>query len=310
MDAIGGERSSLTAFGMKVNELTNPDWSNMDPSHLVDALKLNWQKEDPRQFLIAIRSIDPEAPPHAVMALRRSQGRRPRTIAFQTREGRVGMLQLVEITDVGFKVRFKLLHPTAAKNPAAPAIEDSGAFLSLPGMPANYRHPISSAQPAETQPNTQSLAAAAKRFNAETAEVRRTLFTPPIPDLTVERLREGFRQTADLYRRQGKQQVADALQKIADTGRLPPEGASDLIATGAHAQDANGQTISRQIVPGLVLPDNTTSTGNLLVVLRPLELMYRKDGPVSSFRRIFAAKDNLRTADLSKSSRRWEFGWI
>jgi serine/threonine protein kinase len=282
MDAICGEGSSLTAFGMKVNELSNADWTNMEPSRLVDALKLDWKTTDPRQFSIAIRSIEPNAPPHAVMALRTSQGLRPRTIAFQTREGGIGILQLVESTNVGFKIRFKLLRPDPANDSAAPAIEDSGAFLSLPGMPAGYRHPISAAQSEEAPSNTQSLADAAKRFNAETAEVRKKLFTPPIPDLTVERLREGFRQTAELYRRQRKQQVADALQKIADTGRLPLEGASDLIATGVHAQDDDGQTVSRQLVPGLVLPDNTTATGNLLVVLRPLELMYRKDGPVST----------------------------
>ena len=40
-------------------------------------------------------------------------------------------------------------------------------------------------------------------------------------------------------------------------------------------------TIYRQVVPALVLPDDSTSTGNSLVVLRPLELMFRKDGAVS-----------------------------
>ncbi len=58
-----------------------------------------------------------------------------------------------------------------------------------------------------------SLAAAAKRFNSETAEVRSQLFVPPIPDLTVERLREGFRQSAIYYRGLGKRQVADALTR-------------------------------------------------------------------------------------------------
>jgi hypothetical protein len=137
--------------------------------------------------------------------------------------------------------------------------------------------------PLTGEPDTESLAAAAKRFNDDTAKVRQDLFAPPIPDLTVEQLRDGFRQTADLYRRQGKHQIADSLQNIADTGRLPKEARSDLIATGVHAQNEEGQTISRQVVPGLVLPDNITSTGNLLVMLRPLELMYRKDGPVSKY---------------------------
>ena len=46
-----------------------------------------------------------------------------------------------------------------------------------------------------------SLEAALRQFNESTAEDRRTLFDPPIPDLTLERLREGFLKQAELYRR-------------------------------------------------------------------------------------------------------------
>ncbi len=127
----------------------------------------------------------------------------------------------------------------------------------------------------------QSLAYAAKRFNESTAEVRSELFDPPIGDLTVERLREGFRQSAQLYRDLGKRQIADALLKIAESGRLPGEAVGGLIGSGTHAQDDDGKTVSRQVVPALVLPDNSTPSGRLLAVLRPLELFYRKDGPVS-----------------------------
>ncbi len=127
---------------------------------------------------------------------------------------------------------------------------------------------------------SQSLAAAVKQFNQSTAEVRRELFSPPIPDLTVERLREGFKQSALLYRRAGKTRVADALQRIAESGRLPDD-ASQLIGSGIHGQDENGETISRQIVPALTLPDDSVASGYSLVVLRPLELIYRKGGPVS-----------------------------
>jgi len=125
-----------------------------------------------------------------------------------------------------------------------------------------------------------SLAAAAKQFNSDTAEVRSKLFTPPIPDLTVERLRDGFRHTANLYRRQGNRQVADVLEKIAESGLLPNE-ASHLIGSGAHVKDDDGGTIYRQVVPALTLPDNAAPNRTLLVVLQPLELWYRKVGPVS-----------------------------
>jgi serine/threonine protein kinase/WD40 repeat protein len=140
---------------------------------------------------------------------------------------------------------------------------------------------LSAARVEAEPPGPQTLADAARQFNAETAQVRKELFTPPILDLPVERLREGFRQTANLYRRQGKLQIADALEKIADSAQLPKEATGGLIGTGVHAQDGEGRTVSRQIVPGLVLPDNSTSTGSQLVLLRPLELIYRKDGPVS-----------------------------
>ena len=168
-----------------------------------------------------------------------------------------------------------------------------------------WRTRVAKTQPAKTQPigakaanrpgerseqatptddqssDRQSLAYAVKRFNESTAEVRSELFDPPIEDLTVERLREGFRQSAQLYRDRGKRQIADALLKIAESGRLPDEAVGGLIGSGTHAQDEDGKTISRQVVPALVLPDNSTPSGRLLVALRPLELFYRKDGPVS-----------------------------
>ena len=125
------------------------------------------------------------------------------------------------------------------------------------------------------------LAAAAKQFNADTAQARQELFTPPIPDLTAEQLLAGFHQAAEIYRRQGKVQIADALQKVAETGRLPKEASGGLIATGVHTRDKKGQTVTRQIVPGLILPDSSTSSGNQLVVLRSLELIYQKGGRIS-----------------------------
>lgn len=103
MDAIS-EGSCLIPFGLKVNELTNADWGTLDPAKLVDAVEVDWRRVNPRQFARAIDTIDPQAPPHVILALRGRQ----RTFAFQTREGGLGILQIMETTKEGFKIRFKL----------------------------------------------------------------------------------------------------------------------------------------------------------------------------------------------------------
>jgi len=130
MDALS-DGTALTTFGLKVNELTNADWDTMNPSQLRDALVVDWEKVDPRQFAKAIHTIDPKAPPHAILALRT----RPRTIAFQTREGGIGILQIMEITEAGFKVRFKLALSGATKQalgvPAATPGSRVQVLLSL-----------------------------------------------------------------------------------------------------------------------------------------------------------------------------------
>jgi serine/threonine protein kinase/WD40 repeat protein len=147
----------------------------------------------------------------------------------------------------------------------------------------------------------QSIEEAAAQFNAMSAEERRTLFNPPIPDLTAERLREGFRQAAALYRRKGKVHISAALQRIAENGRLPEEASGGLIASGVHAQSDTGETVSRQIVPALILPDPSATSGRLLVVLRPLELIYRKDGAVSKdYGDLFEAE--TRPVDVSQAT--------
>jgi serine/threonine-protein kinase len=136
-----------------------------------------------------------------------------------------------------------------------------------------------------------SLEYAAKQFNAMSAKERKALFDPPIPDLTVERLREGFRQAAELYRLGGKRQIADTLQQIATTGRLPEEATGGLFSSGVHAQDDRGETVSQQVVPSLILPEGGE---NRLVVLRPLELLYKRGGPISKdYGDLFDPKEDL-----------------
>ncbi|MGY8771431.1 MAG: hypothetical protein ACKVH8_23705 [Pirellulales bacterium] len=104
-------------------------------------------------------------------------------------------------------------------------------------------------------PNTKSLAEATAEYNRQSADARRELFKPAIPDLTVKQLQQGFQQTAEIYRKQGKKQIAYALQQIADSGRVPLERGG-LFASGVHTNDKQGQALSRQIAPCLILPDS------------------------------------------------------
>jgi uncharacterized protein (TIGR03067 family) len=154
---------------------------------------------------------------------------------------------------------------------------------SLHGKTADASHPATAPMPgSETKSSDndpQSLAYATKSYNEKTSELRRSLFAPPIPDLTVEQVREGLRKAVEYYRRGGKHQVANTLQKIAETNRLP-DGIL-MFLTGPYAENEHGETLTRQIVPGMILPDNTSPGGYLLAPIRPLELLYGKDGKCS-----------------------------
>jgi WD40 repeat protein len=119
LDALS-DTTALVAFGLKVNELTNADWETMNPEQLAAALQVDWEKVDPRQFGKAIHTIDPKAPPHAMLAPRTV----PRTIAFQTREGGMGILQIAGTTKTGLKVRFKLTVNPEAIKPQPPSLEN------------------------------------------------------------------------------------------------------------------------------------------------------------------------------------------
>ncbi|PHS03151.1 MAG: hypothetical protein COA78_18825 [Blastopirellula sp.] len=140
---------------------------------------------------------------------------------------------------------------------------------------------VESASSLPKTPNTKSLAESTDEYNRQTADLRRELFKSAIPDLTVEQMKLGFQQTAELYRKLGNHQIADTLQKTVDSGYLPSGSGNHLSLTGPIARDDNGQTITRQIVPCLILPDASIPSGNLLVPLRPCELIYNKNGTSS-----------------------------
>ena len=90
MDALF-EGSSLNAFGMKVRTLKNETWDEMGPSELGTV----------------IGCIDPKARPQVLLAPGKDG---PATYAFQTREGGRGILQVLDLTNGGVKIRFKLIH--------------------------------------------------------------------------------------------------------------------------------------------------------------------------------------------------------
>jgi serine/threonine protein kinase len=124
-----------------------------------------------------------------------------------------------------------------------------------------------------------TLAEAAAQFNQQSAEDRRKLFDPPIPDLTEEQLREGFRQAAIKYRLDGESDIAATLDKIVETGSMPSGVSSNLVASAFESKDVNGDVETKQIVPGLIV--TRVDSSHRLVLLQSLSLRYRKDGESS-----------------------------
>lgn len=123
----------------------------------------------------------------------------------------------------------------------------------------------------------QTLAEAVKAFNEQSASDRRTLFDPPIPDMTEEQLRVGFAEIAKSYRGSGDTQLADKLQKIADTCQIPAESLTGVFAGGIAREGLeSGKPETKQIAPALILPDGLG--GNRYVVLRAIELIYNRNG--------------------------------
>lgn len=133
LDALS-EGSSLTAFDLKVNELSDEDWDSITPSKLVEATQMDFQKVNPRQFAIAIRAVDPNSRPHVILAIR-SQ---PRTIGFRTREGAIGLLKIVEATkNEGLKVRFKLIKADFIDEPAPSSSEGNAKLVAQNAEPSS-----------------------------------------------------------------------------------------------------------------------------------------------------------------------------
>ncbi len=89
----------LTAFGMKVTALRNADWDILSPSRLNET----------------VNSISSNAHSQALVMSPGIMG--SATFAFQTREGGIGILQVLEHSQKDVKLRYKLMQPFG-KEPA------------------------------------------------------------------------------------------------------------------------------------------------------------------------------------------------
>lgn len=125
-------------------------------------------------------------------------------------------------------------------------------------------------------PDTPTIEEATRQFNLQSAADRRNLFDPPIGELSVQQMRDAFTKTASEYREIGEHAIADSLQNIAATGKLPSDALSPVYASGPYGKDEDGKLTQKQIAPMLVLPDGRG--GARLVPLRSAELIYNKNG--------------------------------
>ena len=112
MDALF-EGGSLTAWGMKVAVLEDSRWSGLTPAEASQA----------------IARINAAGPPLVKLAARKDG---PGTYAFQTREGRLGALQVTASGPDQIKIRYKLVETVPA--PLHPPIIDAQLqFYEMPG---------------------------------------------------------------------------------------------------------------------------------------------------------------------------------
>lgn len=134
----------------------------------------------------------------------------------------------------------------------------------------------------------QSIDAVTRIYNDSTARLRRDLFQPPIPDLTVDQMKAGLKLAAEAQNREGKPKTARILTDLAENEVLSNR-IGQLISIGTHQVDENGATLSRLIVPTFVIaagdkiepqgaPGESTEEP---VVLTSLSLIYDKGGYVS-----------------------------
>ncbi|QDT01322.1 M56 family metallopeptidase [Adhaeretor mobilis] len=125
-----------------------------------------------------------------------------------------------------------------------------------------------------------SLVEATKIFNNETAEDRRTLFDPPIPDLTVEQLRASLTKVAAQERAEGNSWIAEKLQMMVEQDKILD--GYQLGTGGGSNQDERG-VLRKQIVPMLLMPVPAIVDESRWAAypIESLQLLYTRDGKSS-----------------------------
>ncbi|MCA9011198.1 MAG: serine/threonine protein kinase [Planctomycetaceae bacterium] len=133
-----------------------------------------------------------------------------------------------------------------------------------------------------------TLAEAVRVFNEQSASDRRTLFNPPIPQMTEEQLRDGLKQMAREYRNEAiesstktsRRQVAEILERIAETRQICTDNSIGLVLTEAFRMSkVDGKLEFKQIAANLVFNGEDTT---IVFPVRPfLELIYNRCGKSS-----------------------------
>jgi hypothetical protein len=112
MDAVTEPSSSLKGVGLKAKPVDDDAWEKLTPEQVIATLEMTkretWQDLDPK------RQADEDI-------------KAPETWVFETREGSRGILQVLEHTERGVKLRYKLVQG-GAKPPASSATAQRSVF--------------------------------------------------------------------------------------------------------------------------------------------------------------------------------------
>ncbi|QDU80126.1 Serine/threonine-protein kinase PrkC [Polystyrenella longa] len=127
-----------------------------------------------------------------------------------------------------------------------------------------------------TNIDPKTLAGMVALFNEQTADQRKELFEPDIPELTIEQLKQGIKAAAEIKRKLGYPDIAKLLDQIVSTGKLGNESRFLVGETGS----GEGERIHRRILPSFAL--SLPGEKRHLIMLSSLDLTYRGDGFRSS----------------------------
>lgn len=196
----------------------------------------------------------------------------------------------IDINDGAFRGVHKYLRLGSVEVPAEKTTEIELLVLETERLAKQRKVEFVAAKPQASKPSLQyediryleagaTLEEATAFYNEKTAEERRTLFEKPIPDLTVEQLREALLTAADTLREQ-KPHAALLLRKCLDRGELI--GIDKFFVSGVVGKDKNGKIRHRQVVPMLMVPSSKPGVDWDMVPLSSLNLIHKAEGESSA----------------------------